>query len=86
MTKALDTFTSGVGSPDGAIGFRAYVHISIHMAMDSASAVHLKAFAKVLRLAHDIDPTSFDKAFRQGVTQTVAVEHTAFVQKLRQAI
>ena len=97
VIEMLQTFTNGIDCPTGATGLKAYLPVMTKLLPegrrriipDSTAAAHVREFARLLKLAMDVDPDEFAKAtINEGswVTQTAAGKHTTLLLKLHQAI
>ena len=97
VIEMLQTFTNGIDCPTGATGLKAYLPVMTKLlpegrrriTPDSTAPAHVREFARVLKLAMDVNPAEFAKATinrASGVTQTAAGKHAALLLKLQQAI
>jgi hypothetical protein len=89
VIEMLQTFTSDVDCPTGATGLKAYLPVMTELlpegrrriTPDSTSAAHVREFARVLKLAMDVDPDEFAKAIisrASGVANRFILPQTGF--------
>jgi hypothetical protein len=92
VIEMLQTFTSDVDCPTGATGLKAYLPVMTKLlpegrrriTPDSTAPAHVWEFARVLKLAMDVNPAEFAKATinrASGITQTAAGKHAALLLK-----
>ena len=93
----LQTFANNIDCPTGATGIKAYLPVMSallpegrrRITPDGTTSTHVREFARILRLAMDVNSDEFGKANvtkASGVTQSGARKHAALLLKLQQAI
>ena len=97
VVDMLQTFANDIGCPTGATGIKAYLPVMSallpegrrRITPDGTNSTHVREFARILRLAMDVNSDEFGKANvtkASGVTQSGAGKHAALLLKLQQAI
>jgi len=97
VVDMLQTFANDIGCPTGATGIKAYLPVMStllpegrrRITPDGTNSKHVREFARILRLAMDVNSDEFGKANvtkASGVTQSGAGKHAALLLKLQQAI